>query len=270
MHGHQPRASASARISSPIRTTSRGSSTPIAPQPGDNLVEIGPGLAALTRPLIERAGHLTAIEIDRDLAARLAAEFPPGAADAARRRRARIRLRDARAGAARRRQPAVQHQLAAALPSRAVRRAARRPARDAAEGSGRADDGAPGNAGLRPAHRDAAGEVPRDAALRRAARRVPAGAQGRFGRRAPRSARRREAARSPTPRCSRASSPRRSASGARRCATRCRRCATRRRSKPPASIPARAARRWRSPISCASPMRWPGPDRPGRGDRRPR
>ncbi len=50
----------------------------IAPLPGDNLVEIGPGLAALTRPLIARAGHLAAIEIDRDLAARLASEFPPG------------------------------------------------------------------------------------------------------------------------------------------------------------------------------------------------
>jgi len=48
----------------------------IAPQPGDNLVEIGPGLAALTGQLIERAGHLTAIEIDRDLAARLGADFP--------------------------------------------------------------------------------------------------------------------------------------------------------------------------------------------------
>jgi 16S rRNA (adenine1518-N6/adenine1519-N6)-dimethyltransferase len=49
----------------------------VAPLPDDNLVEIGPGQAALTRPIIERAGHLTAIEIDRDLAARLAAEFPP-------------------------------------------------------------------------------------------------------------------------------------------------------------------------------------------------
>ena len=49
----------------------------IAPRPGDNLVEIGPGLAALTGSLLERAGHLTAIEIDRDLAARLAADFPP-------------------------------------------------------------------------------------------------------------------------------------------------------------------------------------------------
>jgi 16S rRNA (adenine1518-N6/adenine1519-N6)-dimethyltransferase len=51
----------------------------IAPVPGDNLVEIGPGLAALTRGLIERAGHIHAIEIDRDLAARLAADFPPEA-----------------------------------------------------------------------------------------------------------------------------------------------------------------------------------------------
>jgi 16S rRNA (adenine1518-N6/adenine1519-N6)-dimethyltransferase len=49
----------------------------IAPRPGDNLVEIGPGLAALTGPLCERAGHLTAIEVDRDLASRLAALFPP-------------------------------------------------------------------------------------------------------------------------------------------------------------------------------------------------
>jgi 16S rRNA (adenine1518-N6/adenine1519-N6)-dimethyltransferase len=48
----------------------------IAPRPGDRLIEIGPGQAALTRPLIERAGHLDAVEIDRDLAARLATELP--------------------------------------------------------------------------------------------------------------------------------------------------------------------------------------------------
>ena len=35
------------------------------------MVEIGPGLAALTQPLVERLGHLTVIEIDRDLAVRL-------------------------------------------------------------------------------------------------------------------------------------------------------------------------------------------------------
>ena len=49
----------------------------IDPRPGDNIVEIGPGLAALTRALIEAAGRIHAIEIDRDLAARLAADFPP-------------------------------------------------------------------------------------------------------------------------------------------------------------------------------------------------
>lgn len=43
----------------------------IAPQPGDPMVEIGPGLAALTQPLVERLGRLTVIELDRDLAARL-------------------------------------------------------------------------------------------------------------------------------------------------------------------------------------------------------
>jgi 16S rRNA (adenine1518-N6/adenine1519-N6)-dimethyltransferase len=35
------------------------------------VVEIGPGEGALTRPLLERAGRLHAIEVDRDLAARL-------------------------------------------------------------------------------------------------------------------------------------------------------------------------------------------------------
>ena len=43
----------------------------IAPQPGQALIEIGPGLGALTRPLLQRAGHLTVIELDRDLAVRL-------------------------------------------------------------------------------------------------------------------------------------------------------------------------------------------------------
>jgi len=43
----------------------------IDPQPGDPMVEIGPGLAALTQPLVERLGHLNVIELDRDLAVRL-------------------------------------------------------------------------------------------------------------------------------------------------------------------------------------------------------
>ena len=45
----------------------------IAPLPGQAMVEIGPGLAALTQPLVERLGHLTVIELDRDLAQRLRA-----------------------------------------------------------------------------------------------------------------------------------------------------------------------------------------------------
>ena len=43
----------------------------IAPRAGQAMVEIGPGLAALTQPLVERLGALTVIELDRDLAARL-------------------------------------------------------------------------------------------------------------------------------------------------------------------------------------------------------
>ena len=45
----------------------------IAPRSGDAMVEIGPGLAALTQPLVERLGRLTVIELDRDLAVQLRA-----------------------------------------------------------------------------------------------------------------------------------------------------------------------------------------------------
>lgn len=45
----------------------------IAPQPDDVMVEIGPGLAAMTQPLVERLGKLTVIELDRDLAVQLRA-----------------------------------------------------------------------------------------------------------------------------------------------------------------------------------------------------
>lgn len=43
----------------------------IDPQPGQALVEIGPGLGAMTEPLLARCRQLTVIELDRDLAARL-------------------------------------------------------------------------------------------------------------------------------------------------------------------------------------------------------
>ena len=49
----------------------------VDPRPGDNIVEIGPGLAALTEGLILGASRITAIEIDRDLAARLREQFTP-------------------------------------------------------------------------------------------------------------------------------------------------------------------------------------------------
>ena len=40
----------------------------IAPEAGQAMVEIGPGLGAITQPLVEHLGHLTVIELDRDLA----------------------------------------------------------------------------------------------------------------------------------------------------------------------------------------------------------
>ena len=43
----------------------------IDPRPGEALIEIGPGLGAMTGPLLERCARLTVIELDRDLAARL-------------------------------------------------------------------------------------------------------------------------------------------------------------------------------------------------------
>ncbi len=43
----------------------------VDPKPGEAVVEIGPGLGAITGPLLERCGALTVIELDRDLAARL-------------------------------------------------------------------------------------------------------------------------------------------------------------------------------------------------------
>jgi 16S rRNA (adenine1518-N6/adenine1519-N6)-dimethyltransferase len=45
----------------------------IVPKPGQALVEIGPGLGAMTNPLLARCERLTVIELDRDLAQRLRA-----------------------------------------------------------------------------------------------------------------------------------------------------------------------------------------------------
>jgi 16S rRNA (adenine1518-N6/adenine1519-N6)-dimethyltransferase len=53
----------------------------IRPEPDDNMVEIGPGLGALTRPLLKRLNHLHVVEIDRDIIARLEHDYPQENAD---------------------------------------------------------------------------------------------------------------------------------------------------------------------------------------------
>ena len=50
----------------------------VGPRPGDNMVEIGPGLAAITRPLSRVVRPLHVVEIDRDIVARLERDFGPG------------------------------------------------------------------------------------------------------------------------------------------------------------------------------------------------
>ena len=48
----------------------------IRPEPSDNMVEIGPGLGALTRPLLNILERLHVVEIDRDIIARLENDYP--------------------------------------------------------------------------------------------------------------------------------------------------------------------------------------------------
>ena len=48
----------------------------IDPQRGEHIVEIGPGLGALTAPLLERVEHLHVVELDRDLSGRLRERYP--------------------------------------------------------------------------------------------------------------------------------------------------------------------------------------------------
>ncbi|NBW26905.1 MAG: 16S rRNA (adenine(1518)-N(6)/adenine(1519)-N(6))-dimethyltransferase, partial [Methylophilaceae bacterium] len=47
----------------------------INPLPDDLLIEIGPGLGALTKPLLEKTNHLLAIELDRDIVAWMENEY---------------------------------------------------------------------------------------------------------------------------------------------------------------------------------------------------
>lgn len=48
----------------------------IRPAAGDTMIEIGPGLGALTRPLLKHLDKLHVVEIDRDIIARLKTDYP--------------------------------------------------------------------------------------------------------------------------------------------------------------------------------------------------
>lgn len=49
----------------------------VAPKRSDRVVEIGPGLGALTDPLLQKVDHLHVVEIDRDIVARLQKRYAP-------------------------------------------------------------------------------------------------------------------------------------------------------------------------------------------------
>lgn len=74
MHGHQPRKRFGQNFLADAHYVARIVAA-VAPQPADNIVEIGPGLGALTGALIDGAKRISAIEIDRDLVARLRERF---------------------------------------------------------------------------------------------------------------------------------------------------------------------------------------------------
>jgi 16S rRNA (adenine1518-N6/adenine1519-N6)-dimethyltransferase len=76
MQGHQARRRFGQNFLHDARVVARIIAA-IDPRPGDRIVEIGPGLGALTGPLIEAAGQIIAVEIDRDLAARLRDRYSP-------------------------------------------------------------------------------------------------------------------------------------------------------------------------------------------------
>jgi 4-hydroxythreonine-4-phosphate dehydrogenase len=131
----------------------------VRPMPGQRLVEIGPGEGALTRPLLERGVALTVIELDRDLAARLAMRPEAGHAltvvqgDAL-----KIELagaRRARRAAAPGRQPSLQRLHAAAVPFHRPGGGNRRHALHAPARGGRAHGRAARLQDLWPAQRDA-------------------------------------------------------------------------------------------------------------------
>ena len=110
----------------------------IAPQPGERLVEIGPGLGAMTIPLRQQCDALTVIELDRDLAERLRRRGDLDVVESDVLKVDFAALADRLGGPIRgRRQPALQHLVAHPVPPDRRRAARRRPGVHAAEGSGR-------------------------------------------------------------------------------------------------------------------------------------
>ena len=72
--GHRPRARFSQNFLQDRQVLARMVAA-IDPKPEETLLEIGPGLGALTAPLLPRVGRLHVVEIDRDLAAALRERF---------------------------------------------------------------------------------------------------------------------------------------------------------------------------------------------------
>ena len=156
----------------------------IHPEAADNMVEIGPGLGALTRPLLKKLNHLHVVEIDRDIIARLENDYPKDklvihAGDAL-----KFDLTLTARAAAHCGQPALQHLVPTAVPLLRLCRAHHRHALHAAERSGRAHGGRAFHARLWPPVRDAAIPFLHGKAARRAAGIIPPGAQGGFRHRA--------------------------------------------------------------------------------------
>ena len=169
----------------------------IAPKPGENLLEIGPG-----RRRADAAAAARARADDRDRARSRSRAAPSRRGRRRRhprhrqRRRAHdrfVHVRSERA-AAHRRQPALQHLLADPVPLHRAHRCDPRHAFHVAERSRRAHGRGARQQGLRAPVGDAAACLPRRSAAARAGRRIPASAESRVRGRSPDAARTRRAA----------------------------------------------------------------------------
>ena len=192
----------------------------IHPQAGETVVEIGPGLGALTRPLLERLPHLHAVELDRDIVARLQRTWPAERLTVHSCDALKFDFGAAGPRPAHHRQPAVQHFHAAAVPPDGVCRAHPRHDLHAAEGSRRTHGRRAVDQRLRTAVDHAAAPLPPGMAARRAAHRLQPAAQGRFRGRPADSQNPGRNRRRSTKRCLRAWSLPRFRNAARRCETR--------------------------------------------------